>query len=63
MMLTAEQLCTSTADDELNYFTDSPVSYAVYPDPETVMPAGVYRVIEGQLFRVVPGVPPALPRE
>jgi hypothetical protein len=60
MTFTTEQLCTSTAEDELNYFTDAPAVHAMYPDPATVMPAGLYRVIDGQLFRIVSGVPPAL---
>ena len=52
---------TSTAEDELNYFSRGFVNATVEPDPSTILPEGSYRVIEGELYRVVPGLPPILP--
>jgi hypothetical protein len=51
------QISLSTADDEANYFTGNP-SPPVKPDPNRLLPAGTYRVLDGQLYRVVPGVSP-----
>ena len=46
----------STAEDELNVFmgaqkTDLP------PQTLAPLPAGIYRVIDGELVRIVPGIP------
>lgn len=51
MNFVSEQMSVSTAEEELNYFTgDQPV--VVPQDPNAVLPAGVYRVIDGRLYRV-----------
>jgi len=55
--LTVLQISLSTADEEANYFTGSPIP-SVVPNLDRLLPAGTYRVIDGQLCRVVPGVSP-----
>ena len=51
-----EQLSLSTGEDEQNYFSDSlPAPHQ--PLPESLLPSGNYRVVNGSLFRVVAGVP------
>ena len=55
--LTVLQFSLSTADDEANYFTGSPVA-SVAPDLSHLLPAGTYRVIDGQLCRILPGISP-----
>ena len=53
-----EQLIVSTAEEEYNYYG---VVHNVLPsnDPPTVAP-GDYQLIDGQLYRIVPGVAPHL---
>jgi hypothetical protein len=53
-----QQLVISTADDERNYFT---VAHEVAPVPASspVLPPGVYRVVNGDFFRIVDATPPA----
>lgn len=51
-----EQISVSTADDEVNYFTGQP-EFPWGPNPNTILPPGTYRVIEGQLYRIIGGVP------
>jgi hypothetical protein len=51
------QISLSTADDEANYFTGDPAPSAV-PKPSRFLPAGTYRVMDGQLYRVLPGISP-----
>jgi hypothetical protein len=61
MRFTEIQLSLSTADEERAYFygpTSTPE-----PDVTAVLPAGVYRVVEGNLCRVLPGLPPGFPVE
>jgi hypothetical protein len=55
----AMQLSVSTAEEEMNYspHRESPatlMSISVGP----VLPSGIYRVIDGSLCRVLPGLPP-----
>jgi hypothetical protein len=56
----SEQLSVSTAEEEENYFTEETVVSPQAPS-EAVLPPGTYRVIDGQLFRVLPGPPPLDP--
>lgn len=55
---TFEQFSLSTAEDEQNYFTGQPDP--IQPDPSAVLIPGVYRVIDGRLYRIVGGLPPEL---
>ena len=55
-----EQFYVSTADDELNYFTRIPRDDVLPSSPPSPLPAGIYRVIAGQLYRIKPGVPPSV---
>lgn len=57
-----EQLSVSTAEDEQNYFSDTPPT-AHQPSPNSILPAGLYRVVDGSLYRLVGGGGPgtALP--
>jgi hypothetical protein len=57
LTLTDFQISLSTAEEEANYFTGG-IQRLHEPDPAVVMPAGIYRVIDGQLYRIVPGVSP-----
>lgn len=56
------QLAVSTAEEEKNYFFGQPVP-SHESDPEAALPAGIYRVIDGQLYRVLPGAAPIPPPE
>lgn len=51
------QLSLSTAEDERNYFTGSSPVSPPEPDPEAILPPGIYRVIDGEIFRVSAGAP------
>jgi hypothetical protein len=51
----SEQLSVSTAQEEQNYFTGQPPT-PFQSNPNDVLPPGTYRVIGGQLYRVVEGV-------
>ena len=55
--LTVLQISLSTADDEANYFTGNPTP-SVVPNLGRLLPAGAYRVIDGQLCRVLAGISP-----
>ena len=56
-----QQLVISTAEEERNYFTAAhEAAPARVSSP--VLPAGVYRVVNGDFFRIVDATPP-LPRE
>ena len=57
MNLTFEQFYFSTADDEVNYFTKV-VDDGVPSSPSNPLPPGTYRVLAGQLYRILPGIPP-----
>ena len=59
MVFVMEQFSLSTAEDEKNYFTGQPASME-QPLAEPVLPAGIYRVIDNQLYRVVPGIAPTV---
>ena len=54
-----EQLAMSTADDEQNYFTGQ-LSSSEQSESHPVLAPGVYRVIEGQLFKIISGVAPVV---
>ena len=56
MSYTIEQLSVSTADEELNYFF-SPVQERTPMESGSAMPTGTYRVVEGSLYLLLPGVP------
>lgn len=56
-----EQLSLSTAYDEANYFTGQP-EVPWRPDPNEILRPGTYRVIDGQLYRVVGGMAPTKPQ-
>ena len=53
------QISLSTAEDARNYFWgDLPPTRP--PETGYVLPPGTYRVIDGMLFRLVPGLPPGI---
>lgn len=60
MSFTFEQFYVSTAEDELNYFTEIAGTESIPEHPPTALPSGTYRVLAGQLYRIVPGIPPSL---
>ena len=60
MKLTMEQISVSTAEEENNYFTGQPEA-SVEPRPNAILPPGTYRVIDGELYRVVDSVPLTIP--
>lgn len=51
------QIAVSTAEDEQSYFVGQ---HSPEPARPTASPlaGGVYRVVDGELFHVVPGAPP-----
>ena len=49
------QISQSTAEEEASYFTGE-IEPAWQPNANTVLPAGSYRVINGQIYRILPGV-------
>ncbi len=53
-------MSVTTAEDENNYFTGQPEA-SVEPRPSEILPAGNYRVIAGNLYRVVDTVSPTIP--
>jgi len=55
-----EQLCFTTQDIEKMYFYDifSLECYERKLDLSAIMSEGEYRVIDGELFKVVDGIPP-----
>ena len=55
------QLSVSTADDEKAYFTGNEgVAIGSATENSLSLPAGTYRLIEGALYRIVPGIPPTM---
>lgn len=58
--LTYEQLWFTTQEIEQMYFYGifSPECYETHFDISSVMPSGTYRVIDGELFQIVDGIPP-----
>lgn len=52
-----EQFALSTAEEEKNYFTETTQAMGMPVAQPHVMPSGIYRVIDGELYRLVPGVP------
>ncbi len=54
------QLSLTTADEERQLGLQSLPSLTVFDPRAPELPPGEYRVIDGQLFRIVPGVPPAV---
>ena len=59
MELVIKQFSLSTAEEEKNYFTGQPTATA-QPNPKTILPPGLYRVIDGRLYRVVEGIAPTV---
>lgn len=62
--LTIEQIALSTDQEQRNYFTGVSGGRSlvgVFADPAGILPHGTYRVIDGTLYRVVPGPIPSLP--
>jgi len=59
MELVIKQFSLSTAEEERNYFTGQPAPI-VQPDPNAILPPGLYRVIDDRLYRVVEGVAPTV---
>ena len=51
------QMCLSTAEDEKNYFSGTTSKPPVI-DPDEILPPGTYRIIDGELYRILPGLPP-----
>lgn len=51
------QLSLSTADVEADIFSGQEISTPSQPVAPALEP-GVYRVVDGELFRLVPGLPP-----
>ena len=51
----SEQLSVSTAEEENNYFTGQPPAI-IQLNLNAILPPGMYRVIDGRLYRVVDGV-------
>ena len=60
MSFTFEQFYVSTAEDERNYFTEIAGEERTPARESKALPAGTYRVLDGQLYRIVPGIPPNL---
>lgn len=57
MELVQLQIAVSTAEDEQSYFVGQHSPEPRRP-PSSPLAGGVYRVVDGELFQVVPGVPP-----
>ena len=57
---TVKQFSVSTAEDERNYFTGE-FSSLPRPNPNTILPPGIYRVIDGSIYRIVGVAPPTAP--
>lgn len=53
----SEQLFLTTADDERDYFTGEQEAAPPRFNPNVVLPPGVYRVIDGELYRIVDWIP------
>jgi hypothetical protein len=58
----SEQLSVSTAQEERNYFTGQP-TVTLKPEPNAILPPGLYRVIDDRLYRVIEGVAPRMRHE
>lgn len=58
MSFTVEQIALSTAEDERNYFSGS-VQPEAPVEEGSAMPAGTYRVVNGDLYLVLPNAPVA----
>lgn len=58
--LTEVQLSLGTAEEQQRVFFGERGETGFTPQPETQLAAGTYRVIDGELVRVVAGVPPEL---
>ena len=56
------QISFSTAEEEEFYFTGGLAAAHVF-DVNVVLPPGTYRVIDGELFRIVAGVPEQLSKD
>ena len=61
LKLTFEQIAVSTADEARNYFTGDQGPLRIAPLREQALPIGTYRLIDGELFKIIPGPNPNLP--
>lgn len=52
-----EQFSLSTADEEASLVVDQEWDENAVPDSQPALPPGNYRVLAGELFRIVPGSP------
>ncbi|MBX3134580.1 MAG: hypothetical protein KF689_14450 [Gemmatimonadaceae bacterium] len=52
-----EQFSLSTADEEASLVVDQDWDENVAPESQATLPPGNYRVLAGELFRIVPGSP------
>lgn len=57
MEFTSEQFFLSTAESQKNYFTGQPETLPPLNPTANILP-GKYRVIDGELYRIVTGIPP-----
>lgn len=48
----------STAEDEKNYFSGVSSALGELGNAQQQLPSGVYRIVDGELCRIVPGRPP-----
>lgn len=53
-----EQMSYSTADLERNCFSGETQEISP-PEYFSIMPSGTYRVVDGEIFRIVDGCPPS----
>ena len=56
------QIALSTAEEEQNYFTGPTSRAQIAPAPRQHA-TGTYRVVDGELYLIVPGAPPVSPPE
>jgi len=55
------QISLSTAEEEQNYFSEFSRAVPTVEKPSAVLLPGTYRVIDGSLYQVLPGIPPMVP--
>ena len=52
------QMALSTAEQEAGLFTEIESEEQEKEEEEGWLSSGTYRVVDGQLYRLVPGIPP-----
>jgi hypothetical protein len=55
-----EQLSTTTGEQEEQYFSGSHEPTPLAPREGVSLPSGDYRIVAGDLYRILPGVPESL---